>query len=324
MNEEIVYRYLAGTATVYEKASLKEWLKDPQNQELFYKFLVRWEQQNPQFIPDVDPAIMRHFNRINQEENETSLETRHQPVWNWRSWAVVASVVTLLGFISWIQRDLWWYQTHINGSNQSFSWLLSDGSRVTLYPNSSLKVPRFGFGPVLREVFLSGEADFSVVHTQSNQPFIVRTNRSLEVLVLGTEFSVVSRKQEAKVLLNRGKVQLRYHHGPEVKELVMQPGDLVLLDNQNRLMQIDLPEPQKMVVFKEHRFDFNETSLCEITHLLSDQFGIKVTIANDSLANWTVSGSFSAQSAEEMLEIITEASNLKYRKEAHGMVIYND
>lgn len=324
INDEIIHRYLAGTATIYEKAILKKWLEVADNQAYFYKLLVRWEQQNPQFVPNVDMAIQRHFDRIQQNQSEEAemLEMEVRPMW--KRWAMVASMILLIGWMGWTQRDLFWFQTYQTNLDQAHSIQLKDGSRVILHPNSTLRVPRFGFGQQSREVQLFGEADFSVVHTKNHQQFVVKTEQTLEVVVLGTEFSVVSRKPGAKVLLNQGKVQLRFQQGPEIKEMVMKPGDLVVLDSQNQVKQVIAPEPQKIALFKQHRFDFNETSLREISHLFSEQFGVKVHLAHDSLATWTMTGSFSAQSADEMLETITEAANLRYRKEANSILIFSE
>ena len=42
------------------------------------------------------------------------------------------------------------------------------------------------------------------------------------------------------------------------------------------------------------------------------------------MAQWTVSGSFAAQNAEELLDILTEAANLKYQKDGNNVLIFSE
>lgn len=321
ITDDMLGKYLAGNATVFEKQQIDEWVKYSENLEKFYAALVRWEQQNPQFVPDIEEALQSHFTRI-QENNApvTQSRTFFRPF----QWLAAASVVAALGFTAWFKQDTILYKTYRTAFGQTSSFRLDDGSQVTLNANSSLRVPRFGFGDHTREVFLQGEGAFSVVHTATHQPFIVKTNRKFEVLVLGTEFTVFSRERGAKVVLNKGKVQLRYRQGATPKEVTMKPGDLVMIDPQNQLKQTVIREPEKYVAWKEHRFVFDETPLYDITHLFLENFGVKVRIENQELSSWTVSGSFTAQNASELLETLSEAANLRYRREGNEIIIYSE
>ncbi|MGD1895272.1 MAG: FecR family protein [Cyclobacteriaceae bacterium] len=67
---------------------------------------------------------------------------------------------------------------------------LPDSSRVTLNANSAIHYAAKWDVDVAREVWLDGEAYFSVTHTQNDQPFIVHVTDGLRVNVLGTEFNV--------------------------------------------------------------------------------------------------------------------------------------
>lgn len=324
INKDLWHKYFSGGATVFEKKLIDEWAKDPANQEAFYTALALWETQNPQFNPDTNAALQRHLDRI-QQDSEAILEADQAPTrrLNSRWWLAVASVALVLGLLGWFNRNAMMYQTYQTNFGETKSFQLSDGSRVALNANSSLRVPRFGFGKHTREVYLNGEGDFFIQHTSDHQQFIVKTTRNFDVVVLGTEFTVFSRRRGAKVVLNKGTVQLRYQEGKASKQLMMKPGDLITFDQHNQIRQLVTPEPQKHSAWKNHRFVFDETTLEEITHLFAENFGIKVSISNNELAKWTVSGSFTAQSADELLETLTEASNLSFRKENNEVIIYN-
>jgi transmembrane sensor len=324
VNKELLQKYFVGNVTVFEKKLIDEWAKVPENQEIFYAILAKKENQNPQFSPDVDLALEKLKLRIdNQFEIVIEEPSKQIFPFNYLRWAVAAMIVFLLGTGLWINRNSLIYQTYQTAFGEVKTIQLTDGSTVVLNANSTLKLQRFGFGEHSREVFLEGEAQFSVKHKADNQPFIVKTSKQFDILVLGTVFNVYSRTRGAKVVLNSGKIQLNYHDGKTKKQVIMKPGDLVTFDKSNKIKKIIPVETKQYSAWKEHRFVFNETSLEEIIQLFDENFGQKIIIQDPELLSWTVSGSFTALNAEELVETLSEASNLSYKKEGDAMVIFN-
>lgn len=93
---------------------------------------------------------------------------------------------------------------------------LPDGSRVTLYPHSTIRYLKNWKSGSYREIWVEGDAHLSVVkikqptqHEGKNIPFEVHLGDSLSVMVMGTEFAVYNReKQAAAVYLESGLVQV--------------------------------------------------------------------------------------------------------------------
>ena len=331
ITKELIFSYLSGKSSALQKRIIDEWTQDPAHEEMFYKWVVEFETQQPQYAADLEKAVLRFRDFATQQTAQTGtvlggIAEEEVPTSNpnWGRWLAAASLLFGLFLGGYLFRATIFYETYQTAFGQTQTLQLDDGSRVTLNANSSLRVPRFGFGSRTREVFLRGEAEFSVKHTIDNQQFVVKTARQFEVVVLGTEFTVYSRERGAKVVLNKGKVQLRYQVGQVAKQIMMKPGDLVLIDPQNQLKKRTAPEPERLAAWKEHRFVFEETTLEEITHLFAENFGINITIANPDMAQWTVSGSFAAQNAEELLDILTEAANLKYQKDGNNVLIFSE
>ena len=330
VNKELLQKYFAGGATIFEKSLIDEWSKEPQNQETFYWMLAQKEIRNPQFIPDTEVAIERHFNRF-ETKNENNL-MQQVPVFkesllirlvSWKKWVMAASIALIIGMSSWMNRSDIVFKNYHSEYGEVKILSLEDGSEVILNANSTLRVPRFGFGKKVRAVFLEGEGQFSVKHTLDNLPFVVKISQGLEVVVLGTEFTVFSRSRGAKVVLNKGKVRLRYTEGNKNKQILMIPGELVTFDNARKLKEISKTIPKNYAAWTEHRFVFKETTLHEISTLFLENFGIQVKIEDEKLANWTVSGSFTANNADELLEILADASNLNFRHEQDFIIISN-
>ncbi len=333
VHKYLLFDHFAGKSTAMQKRLIEDWLQDPHNQELFYEWLVEWEHHSPQYLPELDQkleAYIQHMTHSQQaepiEQPEAIQENTSEPVRSaWRFnrrllWSAT-SLFFVLGIAAWLLQDLWLYKTYRTAYNETKTLNLIDGTKVLLNSNSSLKIPVFGFGNRTREVILTGEANFSVKHTLDNQKFIVKTPQDLEVVVLGTEFTVYSRTRGSRVVLKKGKVQLRYQQGNARKEMMMAPGDLVTVNTEGLANVRKTQNPKNHAAWATHRFVFEGTTLQELTHLFEDNFGLKIRIEGEELKKLTLYGSFQAHSAEELLKALTEAANLSYTIQNDSIIV---
>lgn len=308
-----------------QKQLIDEWVKDAAHEELFYQWLVEYEYQQPQYLTDGQKAVERFGAYADRTDEDAPADTGAEVLapsrFRVRNWLVAASLTIVLIGSGFIFKNKLLYQTHTSAYGETKTLVLSDSTRVVLNANSSLRVPRFGFGRETREVLLSGEANFDVAHQADNQKFVVRTDKGFEVVVLGTEFTVYARPARSKVILNRGKVQLNYREGQSRKQLTMKPGDLVTLDRDNHLRQEVTSQPEKYAAWKDHRFVFDDTTLAEFAEIMQENYGIRVVIPNKNLAQRTLVGSFRAESPEELLEIVCKIFNLKAVKTDDAMIL---
>jgi transmembrane sensor len=315
INKEFVFSYLSGKSTALQKQMIDEWMKDPAHEELFYKWLVEYEYLHPQYLTEVTEAIAYFHQLADRNERfplpEQQILTRpsssRRVAWGW----LVAASVGLVMLGIYLGQDILLYKTYTSAYGQTETLLLSDSTRVVLNAHSTLRVPRFGFGKNSREVYLTGEANFDVTHQTNHQKFVVKTDKSLDVVVLGTEFTVYSRQQNARVVLNRGKVQLRYQDGDNLKEVIMKPGDLVTLDQNNHLSQQVTTQPENHAAWKDHRFVYEDTSLSEFARQMGEYYGLKIKIEDEVLAKRTLVGSYRAENSDELLEIVTGIFNIQ-------------
>lgn len=308
-----------------QKQLIDEWVKDAVHEELFYQWLVEYEYQQPQYLADGEKAIERFGAYAEWTEDEATADTKAEVIgssrFRLRAWLVAASVAIVLIASGFLLKNNLLYQTHTSAYGETKTLLLTDSTRVVLNANSSLRVPRFGFGQKTREVLLSGEANFDVAHQADNQKFVVRTDKGFEVVVLGTEFTVYARPSKSKVILNKGKVQLNYREGEAQKQVTMKPGDLITLDEQNHLRQEVTAQPEKYAAWEDHRFVFDDTTLAEFAEIMQENYGIRVVIPNKNLAQRTLVGSFRAESPEELLEIVCKIFNLKVVETADALML---
>lgn len=332
VNKSVLFDYFSGRVSPLQKKSVEEWLSERSNQEVYYQWLHEWEQTRLQTGVDWLPVYEKTVQRINGTSLLTGqpdvprmvLPTDQPGTWFSRSGLMAASVALLLLAGGWFLRDRLLYQTIRTGFGETKKLTLPDGSAVTLNANSALRFPRFGFGEWTiwadavhqnpRMVELAGEADFSVRHLPNHQRFVVTTPKGLTIMVLGTQFTVFSRERATRVALRSGRVQLTTQQRT-APPFIMKPGDLVTLNKQGKLALTRTAHPEAMASWKDHRYEFEQTSLREVTNMLHDNYGLTVTIANQRLANRTISGSFTAQNANELLQLVAQLLQINYIRE---------
>jgi len=313
--KNIIFSSLEGKATPMQKKMIEDWLACPESIEQYFKWLEEWERINPQFLPNAEQAYQRLLSninkntiedRLNAQPHQTPIKKSHRlPIWL----GIAACFILLIATGSLFFKDQIFYITYQTRYGEVKSLTLSDKSTVVLNANSILKVPRWGFGKYTREIFLQGEAEFSVTHSIDNQKFIVNTPDKIKVEVIGTEFVVYTRSRGTKVALHKGKVQL--YSEKEVnkpKTMEMKVGDVVMVDKKGtfKLQPVKNTFTIGSKAWKERTFIFERTPLEEIAYQIEENFGVKVQITDKALAARQISGDYKAESAEELLRAIAE------------------
>jgi len=189
--------------------------------------------------------------------------------------------------------------------------LLPDSSTVILNSNSLLSIHSNWTTSGVREVWLDGEAFFSVVHKVNNQPFKVKTGKEVDIEVLGTTFNVYHRNQ-TKIVLNSGRIQLSLPSETANKKIVMKPGELVEYDEKKYVKRS--VDPKIYTAWTEHNLVLNHTSLREMLQMIKDNYGLEVEV-KESLLDQTISGSMPVNGEMELLQQIGKAFRLKIVKE---------
>lgn len=309
----------AGRTTSLQRKLIESWLLIPDNPAIYYDTLIEWESTHPQYVADVTVGLSRFNQRLAQAESRHSEILQEQPVHilNRRfstSWLIAASITMLLA-IGIIFRQSLLYKIYSTANGEVLQVELSDKSQVTMNANSTLKLSRFSWlAPNLtREVFLTGEAEFSITHFQDNRRFVVHTEQQLDIEVLGTEFVVLARNRATRVVLLKGKVKL--HYKPKVgveKSLFLSPGQKVTLNpRQAELVVAPALRPEEYNAWKNHQYVFDETPLSEIGQLIKDDFGLKVEIKDTLLAQRKVSGTYEVKQVSELLDALQELLAIK-------------
>lgn len=305
ISKETLFAHFEGQVSARQRQLIDEWARKPENEELFYHYLMEWELLQVHQTIDVAQGIARFRAQIQDASVETD-EITLPATGYWLRYAVACAAVLVL-ISGMIFRNQILYTQLTTGPGEVRSWTLPDGSRVSLNASSELSFPRWGFGSKSREVSLKGEAVFAVTHQQNNQRFIVKAGEGVNVTVFGTEFSVYSRPGKTQVLLSKGKVSLQRQE----EVVVMKPGDRIIVDN-GTLSKNHFDEATEYSTWRESHFVFDRTSLDEIGELIATNYNLTADFSNPELKSLTVSGSFKATDAEDLIRSVTQILGIGY------------
>lgn len=347
---------LSGEATPGELEELEAYLQENPDADLRAGMVENIWSVNPAFPEDYkEAAFNKHLQRMSNHFSEPVLqyesEITEEPVAEKKSrrtiyrvigWVSVAAAACVLGWYAYCYFPLFTgsantalAQNTVSTKRGSKSKIqLPDGTQVWLNADSKITYNE-NFQDKLREVQLSGEAFFDVVHDK-NRPFIIHTN-VIDVKVLGTAFNVRSYADEknTETSLIRGSVEITLHNSD--KKIVLKPNDKLIVDNMEakaEMASADILQKQKnnhpalltlgKVNFKENESSaletlwvkntlaFDKESLEEIALKIERWYDVKVIIPDDRIRKTEYSGIFENEGLDEVMEALQLSGNFHY------------
>ncbi|GAO43690.1 FecR family protein [Flavihumibacter petaseus] len=309
-------------AVTAESAIFREWLENDlahhamalEGKKLVESIVL---QEKPLPEGQLEAALKRLAASINTQQHQAPVISIGRAVKRW--WWAAAMFVLLAGaglFISKMKHQP--VQSGIAaGYGELLEHELPDGSMVTLNANSRIHISEGFENKKEREVWLTGEAFFHVKKTTDHKRFVVHTDR-FDIVVTGTQFNVVNRGDKTNVLLTEGSVFLKMQDGRELK---MVPGDFVELTGANDPSRKHVAA-EKVLAWKDRKLVFENTPLHEAVQQIMDQYGVKILIPDQQLADTAqVSGIVPSDNLDLLLTLLEEGNGLKARKENGVLVI---
>ncbi|GAB2795291.1 hypothetical protein GCM10027275_45540 [Rhabdobacter roseus] len=316
VTKQLLFDFFDGNTTCVQRKLVEEWLgSSSAHEELFYQYLDEWERKGPQFFPDGERARQTYHALLNGRTSAVKpLELVPPPPRQLnRAWALRLAVAATVLLTAFFFRSPLLYRSYESAPGEPYAFALPDGSQVTLNANSCLRVPRFSFGHPVREVQLTGEAEFSVTHTQDHTPFRVWMDDNYQIDVLGTEFTAYSRERGKRVYLKEGKVKLLL---PKGEQIYLKPGHC-FSSSPGGEFSVSIPEqPQALTAWKEQAFYFDNTLLSEVVEQIKERFAITIRIREQALANRRIGGMYRAKNADELLGILSELLDMTITKKS--------
>jgi len=213
---------------------------------------------------------------------------------------------------------------YITGFGEKKTITLPDQSEVTLNANSSITYNPHPEENLPREVWVEGEAYFTVKHINKDtskiapgERFIVHCG-DINIEVLGTTFNVKARHGKTDVALITGKIRIDYNDESRgSKTMVMAPGDYVEYIAKKIVATKKLAKPEQARAWVSNEISFTDASLEEITETLQDRFGYTVNTNDTALLKLKIEGEISVNDVAELLDVVTTTLNVKIEQSAN-------
>ena len=286
---EIIIRYLDGSAELEEKRLLLRWLKQSDdNRDDFIATRDLWLSCNVAAGNEleIDIALGKLKNRILLEQGrmERNLPAKRNTLSVVLRWTRIAAVLLLLlgigyGIGSWKEHsapDVIVQNQLITAKGSKGRFTLPDGSVVWLNSETKLTYPN-QFADDRRLVSLEGEAYFEVAK-DANRPFIVHTDH-FATRVLGTSFDVTTAPRadgSSAVVLVEGSVAIDVANGESV---TLNPSErFSMKDGSYSVYEVD---PYKYISWKDGLLFFTSNTLFEVLQKVAAFYKIEITCSGE-------------------------------------------
>jgi len=294
-NDTYLAKWLSGEMS---DEQLMEFKKTPAYAD--YKFLI--DVTDGLQTPDYDQQ--KNFNatleKINTQQEEKITKVRaFIPSW---AYAAAAAVVLFFGYSFFFQKTS--FQAQLA---EQTSFNLPDGSEVLLNAGSEITFNSFNWNNN-RTLNLTGEAYFKV---KKGSKFTVVTKKGT-VAVLGTQFTVNSRKGFYNVTCFEGKVKVT---SGKLSQLLTSGNAITIQDNS----VVPYTTTETVPSWTTQESSFNEVAIYQVITELERQYNITI-LGKEHLKPAYFSGRFSHTNLQQALTTVFDTMEIRYTFDANSDV----
>ncbi len=301
----------------------KEWSdyeeSDPSNKEEMIRAKLLLSGVVTSFESDKLSAdqIEQRWNEFKKSNLQSTRQTKTNKTFQWKPWIAAASIVLLIGLGILIEKtfnsvELITIRT-TNGELKNIT--LPDQSTIQLNANSILTYPSRFKDSAPREIELHGQAYLDIAKAKSPENRFVVDIAEGKIKVLGTRFTVTEYTEQTDVSLEEGKISFEYKNEEGTDQSVeMNPGDLLIRKSNGSVELSKNTNRKALSSWKTGYFEYQNTSLDQILRDLERQFSITLEVKDQSLLDFTLSGSLSATSLDESMSILRNTFSLTFDK----------
>lgn len=310
MNQELLYKYFKGNASVEEEKYILKWIEESKENKKEYL--------NERMLYDATLFSNRHKIR-----RETSFPLSSLLKWGMRSAAGI-----IIAFFSYFIANDYIYnkkaklQTITVPAGQRAQITLADGTKIWLNSQSTLSYAA-NFGRNGRKVELNGEAYFEVAKNK-NIPFYVQTNMN-RIKVVGTSFNVCAYKgsKEFETTLIEGFIDIYTKNGNMVITHLKKND---FFSNYNGKYKKKVMLSHEHLRWKEGLYCFDDAPFSGILSKLEKYYNVKITVSKSELLKYEgCTGKFREQDGiEHILRTISKDHPFHFRinAEKDSITIY--
>lgn len=318
----VLGRYLDGTATPADAAAVETWIgTDAGRRAAVAALQAAWvgDRERLEGPYDVDAAWAR-FAAWRGRGVTWPVPRARSLASRWRVGVAAAIVAVAIG-----AGGAWWIAGPLRRVAQTQAlreyttprgrravFRLLDGTEITLNADSRLRVP-VPFAGRERDVYLDGEAFFSVVHDTAH-PLVVHTAGGA-IRDIGTAFGV-------RAYGDAGSERVAVVEGAvAVAGTSLRAGQVATRLRTGAVHVVRGASVSDEVAWTHGRLVFANVPLGEAAQALSRWYDLDVRVADPELARRPVTGSYRDEPVTQVLTLITAAVGARYEWEGRSVTI---
>lgn len=309
-------RYLKGELSAEEACEVEKWADESKENERELVALAKvyhlGHLARNYSKQEVDQAWAKVSGRAGGTKKNSVKARPHR----WVIWSMAAAILMLVCVNVHLMlndgpapvQDGYLTLTSVKGSHVVYT--LPDSTIVTLNRNSTLEFP-MAFNSAERRVRLTGEGFFEVAKDPS-RPFIVETDKDINIRVLGTVFNLQSYASDdvVQVALIEGSVEVSKDNGSDFSYL-MHPSEKFTCNTSTGEMSVENMVEVNGNEWMFGKIVFSDTPLKEVARQLTNHFDTKVTVADEKLSTIRFSGSFDNHRLEQVLSYMEQSCGIR-------------
>jgi ferric-dicitrate binding protein FerR (iron transport regulator) len=317
INDDLLVKCLLGEATEEERLQVEAWIaSDAANKKHYEDFKTIWEESKQlALVSTVDEnAAWQRFREKVQQPKEKAVVRKMRPA-AWLRIAALFIVIAGAGYFGYKLLNEKPIETIVVASRQAaLVDTLPDGSIVTLNKNSQLDYPS-KFKGETRTISLKGEAFFNVTPNKE-KPFIIHVN-DVTVRVVGTSFNVKSVNGATEVIVETGVVQVIRNN----KMVELSPHEKTKVTQQDSVLKKETEQDKLYNYYRSKEFVCDGTPLWKLVQALNEAYDAHIEIENSKLRSLPLTVTFTNESLDRILDVITETLNIKRIDEKDRIIL---
>ncbi|WP_185958435.1 FecR family protein [Fodinibius sediminis] len=332
---QLLINYLLGLCTPGEEEEVEYWLdKEPGNITLLQEVSKEIGYEGRLSAADTIEVKDQLFAEVDNTADAGSAKRGYRPNAHigrglWLKVAAMVVVILTAGglglyysdFSSFSEDSVTQFDQRTLSKGQTATLRFGDGSVIKLNAGSTLRYPE-KFSRERREVYLEGEAFFSIAHDES-RPFLVHA-KNTTTRVLGTSFNIraYSSEDALQVAVAEGEVAVSRAEEQPVSSretIYVTRNQWVTYRSSGQLIEKGEGNIDDLIAWKDKRLIFTDKPLEEIAVQLERWYNVEVLLADSSLKKRRLSASFTDEPLSEVLTVIALSLDITYKQD--GQVI---
>lgn len=212
---------------------------------------------------------------------------------------------------------------------------LADGTTIWLNAGSKLTYPK-NFSLENREVFLSGEAYFEVVHDDKHA-FVVHTHEA-DIRDLGTTFNVKAYQNTltTETTLIEGSIEVSLKSDPS-RKILMSPNEKLVVRHRSATGKDTVPSGQppkisRIVPFSKtndivetawvnNKLIFRNERFEDLVAMMERRYDVSIQITDEKIRAYELTGIFRNENVEEALRLLQVIAPFKFEINNEEIII---